>query len=120
MSSADPADKGRLFRRKERNSWENDATSRAVQVSARAEEQVVCLNAEGNIYALQDRGWAYYHGRDKSDVWIVERGDTLSSIVRASTGLTGKLLAAKVNEVAAINNISDSHGLSVGEVLRLR
>jgi hypothetical protein len=40
--------------------------------------------------------------------------------VRASTGLTGKLLAAKVNEVAAINNISDSHGLSVGEVLRLR
>ena len=108
-----------LIRRECPNSWERNATGKAIQVSAAAADKVVCPDAGSAIYGLLEGNWVNYYGPDVNAVRIVEKGDTLYSLVRGRFGLTGAELTAKVNEVAAKNSITDIDEIDVGDIIVL-
>lgn len=119
LSSADPADKDRLYMREGQNQWKKDKSGRAIQVSAGSAQTVFCVDADGIIFRQMGDGWTNYYGPDMSNFYVIEEGDTLGSIVKDRYGLSGAALNAKVDEIAALNGIVDKDEIKAGEGLIL-
>jgi virginiamycin B lyase len=123
VSSADPADKDRLFRRTGANKWHKDANGKAIQGSAGAADKFYCVNAEGVIYKQSGSDWLVVYGPDLSKTrartHLVQQHETLGSIVQQTYKVSGPALTAKIKEVAAFNGIANPDRIDAGDEIVL-
>jgi hypothetical protein len=118
VSSNDPNDKDRLYRRMGTNKWDRDASGKAIQGSVGASDKFYCVNAQGAIHRQKGSAWPMVYGPDLSDITarthLVKKHETLGAIVQKAYQVSGPALTAKIKEVAAYNSIANPDRIDAG------
>jgi hypothetical protein len=123
LSSADPADKDRLFKREAADKWDKNAKAKAVQVSVGSASKVYCVNGSGQIHRLTGSSWngdwTAVTLPDMPKSHLIRDGETLGAIVLDKYKLSGTAAYAKVAEIVAFNGLKDGDEISAGDTIAL-
>jgi len=124
VSSNDPKDKYRLYRRTGPNKWQRDPVGRAIQGSAGAADKVWVVAEGGAFFCLGDNGsWLNTYTPDLNahadKKYVIKHGETLGSIVKKAYKVSGPELTATVNDVADINGIANPDDIAAGDEIYL-
>lgn len=123
LSSADPADKDRLFKREGADKWDKNTKAKAIQVSAGSSAKVYCVNESGQIYRLTGSAWngdwTTVTLPDLPKSHLIKEGETLGAIVQKVYKLSGTAAYAKVDEIVALNGLKDGDEIKAGDTIAL-
>jgi len=123
LSSADPTDKDRLFKREGPDQWDRNTKVKAVQVSVGSASKVYCVDEFGQIRRLTGSGWngdwTTVPLPDLPNSHLIKKGETLGAIVQDVYKLTGTAAYDKVDEIVALNGLEDADEIKAGDSIAL-